>query len=141
MATGYAARIPRPAVPPCPVVCPYIAAIIATLAVGRSTPSSAATGRYMSVAAVAVVSAASPETAASTRGSICPRSARTKTCPGWAITARRSTAGPGAAVLADTGIQEREAIGGQLLREHAERRADGPAQLAQRNDTVHADIA
>src|ERR1700722_1427269 len=70
-----------------------MAAIIATLAVGRSTPSSAATGRYMSSAAAAALSAASPETTASTRGSICPRSARTNRCPSSASTARRSAAG------------------------------------------------
>jgi hypothetical protein len=39
------------------------------------------------------------------------------------------------AVLADAGIEEREALGGQLLREHAERRAGKTGDLAQRDDT------
>ncbi len=47
----------------------------------------------MSSAVVAAASAVSPETAASTRGSICPRSARTSRWPSSASTARRNTAG------------------------------------------------
>ena len=44
-------------------------------------PEASATGAYMSSSWVARASAASPETAASTRGSIWPRSARTNTWP------------------------------------------------------------
>ncbi len=77
MARGYACRIWRRAAPATPEVCPYIAARTATLAVGRSQPSRAATGAYMSSSPVARANAGSPETAANTRGSIWPRSART----------------------------------------------------------------
>ena len=70
-----------------------MAASTATFAVGRSQPSCAATGAYMSSSAAARARAGSPETAASTRGSTWPRSARTSTCPGSARTAGRSSAG------------------------------------------------
>ncbi len=76
------------------LVCPYIAPSTATLAVARSTPSCVATGRYRSSSSVAIWPGPDlPDTAASTRGSIWPRSARTKTWPASAITAGRNSAG------------------------------------------------
>src|SRR6201994_3947357 len=103
MATGYARLRRRSAWAPCPVVCPYMAPSTATLAVGRSAPSWAATGACRSSARVAAPRARSPATVASTRGSIWPRSARTNTYPSPAVTAGRMAAGmlwspPGAGI-------------------------------------------
>ena len=83
----------RRAAPAVPEVWPYIAARTATLAVGRSQRSAAATGAYRSSSCAARARPASPDTTASTRGSTWPRSARTSTCPGSARTAGRSSAG------------------------------------------------
>ena len=147
MATGYADSSRRRAWAPWPVVWPYIAPSTATLAVGRSTPSCSATGAYMSSVAGRRGQRASPDTAASTRGSIWPRSARTKTWPGSATTAARRSAGmlcrPAVAVIRPGGAVGRRpraaqpAVGADVLVEPvvAVRRRD-PLGLAPRQQRL-----